>query len=160
MNQFNKSSSQQWTQGSFRRDTLVHALARLAESALRAAFEDKNFCEQYSMWRLNCHSSNSRGSHVSSPLLFTGMKEGELAILARNQADEFFIKLEHPGFSALVAIAYERQAERSSATWVSQFEGELLDGIHFATELNDQICLRRCRNSGGYEMMQRCHKLN
>ena len=142
------STQQTWTQGTFRRDTLVHSLSRLAEGVLRAAFEDQRFREQYELWRLDCSEATTGGSQVSAPLLFTGMNQGELAILARNQEDEFFIKLNHPEFSALIAIAYERHAERSAATWISQFEGELLEGIHFATELTDQIHMRRQRNSG------------
>jgi hypothetical protein len=138
----------EWTQGTFRRDTLVHSLGRLAEVVLQAAFHDDSFCERYCTWQIECDESEKKSSQVSLPLLFTGLKKGELAVLARDRDDEFFVKLTHPNFSALIAIAFERNAERSSATWVAQFDGTMLEAIHFANDLADQVRLRRSQGAG------------
>ncbi len=131
--------NREWTQGTFRRDTLVHSLGRLAEVVLQAAFNDDSFCDRYCNWQIECDQSPEKSSQVSTPLLFTGLKQGELAVLARDRDDEFFVKLTHPNFSVLIAIAFERHAERSSATWVAQFDGAMLEAIHFSNALADQI---------------------
>lgn len=129
---------QDWTEGSFPRDTLIHSLGSLSVVVLQGAFCDLEVAAAYRAWigRTKREPAlEDSGEH----LLTTGTGDGRLTLVARGRPNEFCLLCEHSAFNALVAIGFDVLSQRLSGMCVAKFKGDIGAAIQFARTLEAKI---------------------
>lgn len=132
---------QDWTEGTFPRDTLIHSLGSLSVVVLQGAFGDLEVAAAYRTWmgRMKREPAlKDSGEH----LLTTGTGEGRLTLVARGKLNEFCLLFEHSAFHALVAIGFDVRSQRLSGMCVAKFKGDIGAAIQFARTLEARIQAR------------------
>ncbi|MEM7435246.1 MAG: hypothetical protein AAF436_08855 [Myxococcota bacterium] len=129
---------ERFAEGSFTRDTLIHALGTLASSLLERAFTDHSVLAAYHSWIAKCGKDPSLADE-GEPLVTTGLREGKCMLVARGRADEFCVVLEHNDFRAFVAAGFNVEARALSGVCVAKFEGDMHGAIQFSRVLRGEI---------------------
>ncbi|MEM7136686.1 MAG: hypothetical protein AAF500_08920 [Myxococcota bacterium] len=133
-----KDPEERFAEGSFTRDTLIHALGTLASSLLERAFADESVLGAYHSWIAKCGQDPSLAD-AGEPLVTTGLRQGRCMLVARGRADEFCVVLEHKDFRAFVAAGFKVGARVLSGVCVAKFEGDMHSAIQFSRVLNGEI---------------------
>lgn len=133
--------------GGLLRDTLVHALANLAEVVVRAAFRDYRVRQQYRRWLRQAQEYEIAGQDTDGDsrrlaLVQVGVGNGLLVLLATGQQGEFIVFCDHAAFEALVVARVDQRRGQVRDVWLAHFEGNLIMGSDFAHAMEEHICTR------------------
>lgn len=135
------SRPEEWTEGSFARDTLIHALGSLTTSLLEGAFIDADVRATYRNWIAKCEHDPTL-SDSGERLVTTGLREGRCMLVARGRVDEFCMFLDHTEFRTLVAAGFDVKARSLAGVCIAKFEGDMNAAIRFSRLLDREIRAR------------------
>ncbi|MEM8608775.1 MAG: hypothetical protein AAGF92_16845 [Myxococcota bacterium] len=141
-----ETRSEEFAEGSFTRDTLIHSLGTLTVSLLEGAFMDDDIGTAYRSWMDRCQEDPSQADSGEC-LVTTGTREGQCMLVARGRADEFCVVLEHAAFRTFVAAGFDVKTQTLSGVCVAKFDGNVKEAIRFSRTLTREIVARSAQLS-------------
>jgi hypothetical protein len=130
--------------GSFERDTLTWAFAKLAECVLDALFSNAESLGRYSRWLYEDAPQLVAGAGPEQGLLLEELElgsDGHLSLIARPRSGEFIVDVRHARFSLVLGSAYAVLTRRpeQEAVCVVHFEGDAELAARWATGLRHSL---------------------
>ena len=126
--------------GSFERDTLTWAFAKLAEHTLDELFQQPGQRSRYSRWLTEEAPLLVAAGAAEQGLMLVELElglDGRLSVLARPSPGEFVLTAAHRSFNLVLASAYEALAQNPEQEYVcvAHFDGDAELAARWAASL-------------------------
>jgi len=139
--------------GSFERDTVTWAFAKLAEYVLDDVFREASERRRYATWLQQEAPLSSAAEATEQGLLLVDLDlgcDGGLQVIARPTEGEFVFTVRHQRFSVVLASAYAALASEpeQECICVAHFEGDAPLAARWASGLRHSLERRREAGNG------------